>query len=668
MTERRLIQAEDLLAFKLAGDPQLSPAGDRIVYAVSWTNKENNQYDSTLYMVDPEQEPLRFTGSDADSKPQFSPDGQTLAFISKRSGQPQVWLMAVGGGEARQLTKIQGGIGQFSWLPDGKSMVVVANLDAEGVQPEVKEQEEKDLYKKYTKDVKVITELFHKLDGVGFFGERRPQLCVVSLDQDVAPRQLTFGPYMIGSLADLSSDGQSILFTSMRGEGYDREAWQQHLWRIPVAGGQPELVVGGEMGIQAARFSPNGGRIAFLASYPEQMGYDNVKLYLIPAEGGEPVDMAPGFDRTFGAIGLSDMSASGSMPMVWAQDEQSIFLPASIDGTVHLTQVDLTKKTVKQITQGDRVLYSYSISRDQTKAVLAVSTHLCPSDLYLLDLATGKEQRLTEVNSDLLEQLILSEPQRYSFRAEGGPEADGWVMKPANYEEGKHYPAVLEVHGGPMMMYSCSFFFEFQLTAAQGYAVIFTNPRGSQGYGEEFCKAIQYEWGNKDWADVLAGLDEALAQNPWIDPDRVAIAGGSYGGYMSAWAVGHTDRFAAAVAGRPVVYWTAEVGTTDGGWRWMRRAKNVKPWIDDSWYKQQSPWTYVENIKTPLLIEVQEGDLRCPIEQGQMLYTAVKFLNKAPVKFVRYPNEFHGMSRNGKPWHRIHRLNQMMSWYGEYLK
>jgi dipeptidyl aminopeptidase/acylaminoacyl peptidase len=397
------------------------------------------------------------------------------------------------------------------------------------------------------------------------------------------------------------------------------------------------------------------------------MGYDNVKLYVIPAAGGEPKDMAPDYDRTFGSVPLSDMPASGTLPLVWALDQQAIVLPSSINGTVHLVQVNLTTGKVKQITEGDRVIYSYSLGAKQDKAVLAVTTPLNPSELYLLDLTTRHEQRLTEVNKELLEQLELSEPQRYSFRAEGGPEVDGWVMKPIGFAEGKTYPAVLEIHGGPMMMYSCSFFFEFQLTAAKGYAVIYTNPRGSQGYGEEFCKAIQYEWGNKDWADVLAGLDAALAENPWIDGSRVGVAGGSYGGYMTAWAVGHTDRFKAANCGRPVVYWAGEVGTTDGGWLWMRRAKGVKPWVDDSWYKQQSPWSYVENMKTPLLIEVQEGDLRCPIEQGQMLYTAVKFLNKAPVKFVRYPNEFHGMSRSGKPWHRVHRLNMIVDWYNQYI-
>lgn len=665
MTKLRPIKAEDLLRFRLPGDPQLSPCGRKIIYSVTWINQEKNQYESALWMVQQSKDPVRFTGGTNDSRPRFSPDGQTVAFLSRRSGQSQVWVMPVDGGEARQVTKIQGGVGQFQWLPDGTGFVLVAYLAKDGLQPEVKEQEEKDLYKKYNKDVKVIDELFYKLDGVGYFLDKRAQLCVQGLQEGAVAKQLTDWPYQVGGIADISVDCSHILFLSMRGDDYDREAWKHQLYRIPVDGGEVELVAGGERGVGDAVYSPDGQQIAFLAAYPEDMGYDNVKLYLMPAAGGEPHLLAPDFDRPFAHLGLSDLAPGANLPLVWAKDGQSIFAPASIDGTVQMVQVHMDGQ-VQQVTMGDQVVTAFSLSATQDRVALAISTHTSPSDIYLAELAADPT-RLTNVNRELLAELELVEPERYYFQAEGGPQADGWVMKPIGFAEGQQYPAIVEVHGGPMMMYSCSFFFEFQLMAAQGYAVIFTNPRGSQGYGEGFCKAIQYEWGNLDYADVLAGVDSALEQNPWIDSERVAIGGGSYGGYMTAWAVGHTNRFKAAICSRPVVYWAGEVGTTDGGWLWMRRAKGVRPWNDDSWYKQQSPWTYVENIETPMLLEVQEGDLRCPIEQGQMLYTAVKFLNKAPIRFVRYPNEFHGMSRNGQPWHRLHRLDQIVQWLEKYL-
>lgn len=665
MSEQRPIKSEDLLRFRLAGDPQISPCGEKIIYTITWINPEKNQYESALWTVQEGKEPVRFTGSTNDSRPRFSPDGRTVAFLSRRSGQSQIWVMPVDGGEARQVTKIQGGVGQFQWMPGGQGFALIAYLSKDGLQPEVKEQDEKDLYKKYNKDVKVIDELFYKLDGVGYFQDKRAQLCVQDLQEGASARQLTDWPYQVGGIADISADGQHVLFLSMRGEDYDREAWKHQLYRVPVAGGEVELVAGGELGVGDAVYSPDGQQIVFTATYPEDMGYDNVKLYLMPSAGGEARLLAPGFDRPFSHLGLSDLAPGASLPLVWAKDGQSVFAPASIDGTVQLVQVSLDGQ-VQQVTMGDQVVTAFSLNARQDQVALAISTHTNPSDVYLASLP-GEPRRLTDTNRDLLAELLLVEPERYYFQAEGGPQVDGWVMKPIGFTAGQKYPAIMEVHGGPMMMYSCSFFFEFQLMAAQGYGVIFTNPRGSQGYGEDFCRAIQYEWGNLDYADVLAGVDAALAQYPWIDSERVAIGGGSYGGYMTAWAVGHTNRFKAAICSRPVVYWAGEVGTTDGGWLWMRRAKGVRPWNDDSWYKQQSPWTYVENMQTPMLLEVQEGDLRCPIEQGQMLYTAVKFLNKAPIRFVRYPNEFHGMSRNGQPWHRLHRLDQIVQWLEKYL-
>ncbi len=667
MTVKRSVQERDLLKFKLPGEPKLSPAGDRIVFSTTWVNEKDNKYESTIYQVVPGQEPVRLTGSNSDSRPEFSPDGKTLAFLSKRSGSSQIWLLPLSGGEARQLTRVKGGVTQFKWFPDGKSLAFIANITPEGIEPEDKKDDDSDPFVKYNRDVKVITELFYKLDGVGYFSERRPQLCVVSVDEGAEPRQLTYHPYRVGGIADISPDGREIMFTSLRGENYDREAWQQHLWAIPADGGEPEQLVGGEFSVGAGAYSPDGQQVAFTATFVKQMGYDNAKLYVQPRQGGEAREVAPNFDRTFSPIALTDLGAVGSLPLMWANDGASVYAPVSVDGAVRLANVNIASGQVEYLTAHEQVLVGYSFNQDQTKAALAVSNFLNPSDIYLLDVASRREERLTSVNEELLAELELSTPVRYTFRAEGGPEVEGWVMQPIGFDPAKKYPAVLEVHGGPMMMYGYTFFFEFQLMAAQGYGVIFTNPRGSQGYGEAFCKAIQYEWGGHDYTDVLAGLEAALANNPWIDPERVAIAGGSYGGYMTAWAIGHTNRFKAAICSRPVIHWAAQVGTTDGGWRWMRRAKDVPPWVDDSWYKQQSPWSYMENMQTPVLIEVQENDLRCPIEQGQMLYSGLKFLNKAPVKFVRYPNEFHGMSRNGQPWHRVHRLHMIVDWLRTYL-
>ncbi|HEY8346118.1 MAG TPA: S9 family peptidase [Symbiobacteriaceae bacterium] len=663
----RRLQAEDLLSFKLAGDVQMALTGDRIAYVVKSVDREKNSYKTAIYMVRPGEEPVRFTGGESDASPQFSPDGTHLAFISKRSGQPQIWVMRVDGGEAWQLTRVQGGVVEFRWAPDSRRIAFTANLKEDGIQPEVKEEKEEDLFKKHTKDVKVITELFHKLDGEGYFGPRRPCLCVIDVAEGAQPRQLTYPPYRVSGLS-WSPDGNTIVFESRMGPDYDRDSEDIRIYAIPATGGEPKELTPAGFACGRPEVSPDGKTVALVATLLEEMGYDNPGIYLVPLEGGPMTRVAGDWDRPFTNETVTDMPAPGRDRLIWSPDGRYIYSICSMEGTTQLVRVEVATGTVTVLTRGDRQIYSYSLDAACRKAALGIADPLNPGDIYLADLETGAEERLTRLNEELLSQLELSEPKRFRARAEGGPEIDGWVMKPCGFEEGKRYPTILFIHGGPMAMYASSFFFEFQLMAAQGFGVVYSNPRGSMGYGQEFCMAIQREWGNKDYADIMAVLDQAIAENPWIDPDRLGVTGGSYGGYMTNWIVSHTDRFKAAVTGRSVVDWRAMSGTDDVGPTWTKRAAGVPHWVDDSWYKQQSPITYVENVRTPILIEHQEGDLRCPVEQALMWYTAIKYLNRAPVKLVLYPNEFHGMSRTGKPWYRVHRLVEISNWFNQYLK
>ncbi|NLW17819.1 MAG: S9 family peptidase, partial [Firmicutes bacterium] len=360
MSAKRVVQERDLLKFKLPGEPQISPTGDRIVYSTTWVNEKDNKYESTIYQVVPGQKPVRLTGCNSDSRPEFSPDGKTLAFLSKRSGSSQIWLLPLDGGEARQLTGIKGGVSQFKWFPDSQSLAFIANITPDGIEPEDKKDDDSDPFVKYNRDVKVITELFYKLDGVGYFSERRPQLCVIGVDEDAQPEQLTEHPYRVGSITDISPDGQEILFTSLRGKDYDREAWQQHLWAIPACGGEPEQLVGGEYSVRAAAYSPDGKQIAFVATFVKEMGYDNAKLYVQARQGGEPRLVAPDFDRPFAGVVLTDLGAAGSLPLVWANDGASIYAPASIDGAVYLAYVNLASGQMECLTAGEQVVIGYS--------------------------------------------------------------------------------------------------------------------------------------------------------------------------------------------------------------------------------------------------------------------------------------------------------------------
>ncbi len=667
----RTITPDDLFSFRLDGGIQVSPNENLIVYVESQAQKKENNYKRQLMAVRPGEEPFAFTAGPSDTHPAFSPDGLWIAFLSERSGQSQIWIMATHGGEAQQLSKIEGGITEFVWAPDGHSLFAIAKLTESGIQLESthSDDDHEDPRIKFNRDVKVITELSHKMDGVGYYDEKRPHVVHVYLDPEKSPEQLTFGPYRHGSLA-IDASGTKIAVLSRYGDDYDRDWPQGVLYLLDLTEGPnpaPQALTDDTWSVDSPAFTLDGGDIVFVAEKKEDWGYDTPNLYSYRLSTGEMHAIAHDWDRPIGNLALSDMIGSGSNPFCFTSDGSSLFTLSSFAGATQLITVDLTANTVTQLTQDDCVYYSYHLNAGQTHAALVKSTPENPSQITWLDLKTGNETLLVNPNQALLSQCQISSPKRFQYRAPGGPAIDGWVMKPADYVPGRTYPAVLEIHGGPMMLYAQSFFFEFQWLAANGYGVIYTNPRGSQGYGTDFCKAIQKEWGNLDYADIMAGLDTALTDNPWIDATRLGVAGGSYGGYMTNWILGHSQRFAAAVTMRSVVDWRAMVGTGDGGWHWMLRAGGTPPWQDDTWYRQQSPITYVDNFNTPLLIEHQEGDLRCPIEQGEMLYTAVKYLNRAPVKFVRYPGEFHGMSRDGKPWHRVHRLESMSDWLNTYL-
>lgn len=664
----RKLTPEDLFRFQLVGEVALHPKTYQVVYQQQQAHREDNSTYSQIMTVTPGEEPRPFTQGPSDFSPKFSPDGAHLAFISRRSDTRQIWIMSTAGGEAHQITHVKGGIESFEWHPHSKRLVYVALIGPDGIEKDdAKESEEP--YIKFNRDIKIITEQTHKLDGIGYFDEKRPHLVVQDLNQDSEPRQITKGPARHHSLS-LNKDGSYALTTTRYGEDYDINAPHTRLYLVDLSGREePRALTPDPLSVHYGAFAPDDDTIYFLATHVDDLGYDNVSLYRTDRHGQDPVRIAPDWDRPLSDLSLSDMPAPGSNPLTFDPDGRHLYVLTSRNGTTELARVDLRDQSVQLVTEADQVFYSYDITFDRRYAALCTTDPMNPGRVVWLDLSSHEISALADPNQDLLHELTLSEPRRFHAHAENGPELDGWIMKPVGWAAGEKAPAALEIHGGPMMMYSQSFFFEFQWLAANGYGVIYANPRGSQGYGRDFCIAIQNQWGNLDYQDIMAALNTALQEESWIDENRLGVLGGSYGGYMTNWIVGHTNRFKAAITMRSVVDWRTMIGTGDLGWHWMRRTDNAWPWSDDdAWYRQQSPITYIGNVTTPLLIEHQEGDLRCPIEQAEILFTAMKYFNRAPVKLIRYPDEFHGMSRNGKPWHRIFRLNTLTEWLDHYLK
>ncbi|MFZ5824630.1 MAG: prolyl oligopeptidase family serine peptidase [Bacillota bacterium] len=664
MTTRRRLTAEDLFQFRLPGDAQISPDGRRIAYVESFMRKESNDYGSRIMLLVDGAKPVPLTGGEKDSNPRWSPDGRYLSF--SRGGQ--VWLLPTGGGEAWQLTRNKGCGGAAVWSPDSSKIALTALLGPNGLEPERNEGEQ-DYFKKFTAGVKVITDLHYKVDGMGFPGDKKPQIVIVDVESGEA-RQLTGGPFGHTSPA-WSPCGKWISLAAVREE--DAEDKRRHfIWVVPAEPSSlpvpdaeyrrlsPEGLVA-----TGARWSPDGSQIAFVGRPNRRHAPPDMRLYVVPAEGGEVRCLTAAHDRPVGIAAAVDMAPPGGLDPTWAADGSAIYLPMSDHGAVYLARVDVASGEVAYLTEGDQVVFGGSVSADGARFALTVGRVDDPAQIYRLE--KGGLRRLTDANHAFLAQVETAPVHRFRFRAgPDAPEVDGWLVEPAGREPGRKYPAVLEIHGGPAAMYPHSYFLEFQYLASLGFAVVYTNPRGGLGYGEAFSGALaEANWGTVDYQDLMAGVDAALAQYDWLDAERLGVAGGSYGGYMTNWIVGHTKRFQAAVTMRSISNWLTMWGTSDIAYDQIEEWG--APWEDETPWKRISPLTYVTEIQTPLLIEHQEEDHRCPVEQAEQLYVALRKLRR-PVKFVRYPGESHGMSRGGRPWHRVHRLLTIGDWFQHYLQ
>jgi dipeptidyl aminopeptidase/acylaminoacyl peptidase len=649
---RRGMVPQDLTRIAFVTDAQISPDGRRIAFVIASLSEERDEYLSNIWIIDAAGgEPRRFTaGPRRDVEPRWSPDGRRLAFLSERSPKEklQLYVMPADGGEPTRLTSLENGAKSVAWSPDGERLAFVSPVGGQR-EPESDEERRK------SRPARVITSLKYRFNGEGFVYDRRPHVFVVALD-GAAPRQVTDGDFIDADPA-WAPDGQSIVFVSARhAERDDDDA--SDLWRVPAGGGTPEKLTATPGPILLPAFSPDGGAIAFFARPGRNAFGRNIRAFAIPASGGDAVCLTSALDRSCGAL---------HVPPVWAPDGRSVIVAAEDRGDVGLWQVAARSgEAPRRIVGGERVLNSYSVSADGRQLTFAASSVTAPAEVFVCGADGSGERQLTGLNRAWKETTALASPERFQL-TRAGLEIDGWVMRPADFVPGRRYPALLSIHGGPHAQYGNGFFDEFQVYAGAGYAVIYANPRGSQGYGEAFAQAVVGDWGGGDYADVMAVLDEALKRYPFIDPDRLGVLGGSYGGFLTSWTVGHTDRFKAACSERAVncqytMFGTSDIGSTFN----VVELGGAMPWEDMARYIERSPLTYAKNIVTPLLILHSEEDLRCPIEQAEQLFVALKKLRRE-VRFVRFPGENHEMSRSGRPRHRLERFRHILEWFAPYL-
>jgi dipeptidyl aminopeptidase/acylaminoacyl peptidase len=650
---RRPIAIEDLLALKIAGDPQIDPEGARVACTVTTTDAAANVYYTNIWIVAASGgAALRLTTARArDTMPRWSPDGRQIAFLSDRSGDKQVWVIDVGGGEARCLTSGPLAPSEIAWSPDGRRLAVVGKP-----QPQPPAD---------ASDVRVISRLRYKADGEGFWDGRWKHVLVLPVDGG-APRTVTEEDCDHTGVA-WSPDGQWLAYAANPGPEADVSNVAD-IWVVRPEGGAPRRLTRGLGPAGQPAWAPDGRRIAYVGHDNACRQATNAQVWVVGLDGGDPECLTKGFDRHVGHHVLSDTRAHPSAGgLTWTPDGARIFFMYADGPTTQIGSVGAADRTVRPETAGDHELIGCAIDRRARRVACIQSDPLTPGELAVADLgaAPAAFRRISDWNGPELAALALAAPQRFQFESVDGWPVEGWVLRPAAAASGR-VPAVLQIHGGPHAAYGQAFFHEFQLLAASGYGVIYMNPRGSQGYGQWFAAGTRHDWGGKDYADLMRGVDYALAAYPWIDPDRLGVCGGSYGGFMTNWVVGHTDRFKAAVTMRGISNAYSQWGTSDlayqkGFWEYPG-----DPWEAPDFYLERSPITYVRAMKTPLLILHSENDLRCPIEQAEQLFVALRKLG-VPTLFVRFPGESHDLSRNGQPRHRVERLQHILGWLDRYL-
>ena len=644
------MQPEDVYALTGVGDPRISPDGTRVAYVVASIDREANDYRAAIWVTkrDGSEEPHRFTsGERRDGSPRWSPDGRWLAFASNRGdekAQAQVYVIPAEGGEARKLTDLKESVGELAWSPDSTRLAFTTRVRDEAYE---EEDDKKRRPRRFTR-------LFVKLDSVGWTGDRRKHVFVVDLEGS-EPRQLTSGDGEHGS-PSWTPDGKRIAFGAQRGERWDTELINR-LYLVDADGGEPTQLTGDDASYEEPVFSPDGARLAYYYTVEDGTHPHHTQLGVMNADGSDAKLLTTSLDRQ--CAPYPDLREP-----IW--DGDRLLFSVEDGGNVHLYGVASDGSSEPELlVGGEQVVSNYDVHDGEL--VYVASSYTTLRELYAAD---GRQ--LTDVGADFTGGRTLVEPERFTAVSEDGYEVDAWIVRPAGFEAGKRYPTLLSIHGGPFSQYGTAFFDEFQVYAGAGYVVLYSNPRGGSGYSEEHGRAIRGPlngagpgWGTRDYEDVMAVVDTALERFDFVDPERLGVIGGSYGGFMTSWIIGHTKRFQAAVSERAVNNLVSMFGSSDLFWVFERQFGGPL-WEDVDAYLDRSPATYAQEMETPVLVLHSEQDLRCNIEQGEHLFTLLRLLGKE-VEMLRFPGESHELSRGGSPLHRVYRFEGILEWFGRYL-
>lgn len=687
MPVARKFSVEDLWSLRTLGQVAVSPDGRRMAFEMHYVEREADTLRSALYLLrldeqgQAEGEPRQLTRSaKSESFPAWAPDSRHLLFLSDREGeQNQLWLIDTDGGEARKLTTMLHGVNEAAWSPDGRWIAFTASTELEDEddllvglkslsEPERKKRDEERRYR-----LRVINDPDYHSDGRGYYDTQAHLFVMPAPGEDGAVdpaqiRRLTRGRYEHAQPA-WTLDSQEIGVLSNRREDRFMGIWVRDLWAINPESGEERCLTEGKLAIESFSWSPDSQMAMVVADQDERIARSLARLYLVTRRGNvgdRTLLLTPDLDLATSALVGGNFGMPGPYKPQWSHDGQAIYFIASERGQAHVYRLEVVWRTLKKLTN-ESITYYLHLLPDKRGLLVAQERAQHPCEFYRLPLeGEGEPERLTRLYDDLMRDLAWPRVEKFSYEGAEGEEIDGWLVYPIGAKGGVRYPLLVQIHGGPHWGYGdgCSPYDAY--LAARGYAIFYCNPHGSTGHGEAFLRGVLGDWGGKDFEDIMRGVDACIERGV-ADPERLVVTGYSYGGYMTMYIIGHTERFKAAVPRAGISNLASFVGTSDIG-PWMTCESKGFPWDEEraAYYYERSPLNAAARVTTPTRFIHPENDLRCPIEQSEQFYMALKLMGQVPVDLVRVPGAWHGGTP--KPSQSMAMREHMLAWFERYIQ